>query len=81
MPISWKIADKRNYVHWAEKKYDILVFGMPQKFHYGDGMGSNPNILALPMTFKKAAVHLCMKNPADDCMDEYGHRHGGCGCC
>jgi hypothetical protein len=224
MPISWKLADKRTYVHWAEKKYDILVFGMPQKFHYGDGMGTNPimmmqalsaqvlrfkrimsdncviicsatcngyfhdelwpylrelynlfqhdhmnilpdmnrygeyfatneeyirkyrfcnafhpfhgfsmmscghiaemntsaiyivgaeepgiargmglktratfeeaiadaekkfvgsepNILALPMTFKKAAVHLCMKNPADDSMDEYGHRHGGCGCC
>ena len=226
MPISWKLADKRTYVHWAEKKYDVLVFGMPQKFHYGDGMGtnpimmmqalsaqvlrfkrvmsdncviicssicngyfhdelwpylreqyelfqhdhmntlpdmnrlgeyfatneeyirkyrytnafhpfhgfsmmscghiaemntsaiyivgaeepgyargmglktratfeealadaekkfvgSNPNILALPMTFKKAAVHLCMKNPEDDCMDEYGHRHnnGGCGCC
>ena len=226
MPISWKLADKRTYVHWAEKKYDVLVFGMPQKFHYGDGMGtnpimmmqalsaqvlrfkrvmsdncviicssicngyfhdelwpylreqyelfqhdhmntlpdinrygeyfatneeyirkyrftnafhpfhgfsmmscghiaemntsaiyivgaeepgyargmglktratfeealadaekkfvgSNPNILALPMTFKKAAVHLCMKNPEDDCMDAYGHRHnnGGCGCC
>ena len=224
MPISWKLADKRTYVHWADKKYDVLVFGMPQKFHYGDGMGTNPimmmqalsaqvlrfkrvmsdncviicastcngyfhdelwpylreqyelfqhdhmntlpdmnrygeyfatneeyirkyrftnafhpfhgfsmmscghiaemntsaiyivgaeepgyargmglktratfeealedakkkfvgqepNILALPMTFKKAAVHLCMKNPSDDCMDEYGHRHGGCGCC
>ena len=33
-------------------------------------VGKNPNILALPMTFKKAAVHLCMKNPEDDCMDE-----------
>ena len=223
MPESWKVADKRTYVHWAEKKYDVLVFGMPQKFHYGDGMGTNPimmmqalsaqvlrfkrvmsdhcviicsslcngffndkkwpylrecyewfqhdqmnqlpdmnrlgeyfatneeyirkyrftnafhpfhgfsmmscghiaemntsaiyivgaeepgyargmglktratfeealedakkkyvgenpNILALPLTFKTTSVHLCMKNPADDCMDEYGHRHGGCGC-
>lgn len=223
MPISWKIADKRTYVHWAEKKYDVLVFGMPQKFHYGDGMGTNPimmmqalsaqvlrfkrvmsdncviicaslcngffndekwpylrecyewfqrdqmntlpdmnrlgeyfatneeyirkyrftnafhpfhgfsmmscghiaemntsaiyivgaeepgyargmglktratfeealadaekkfvgenpNILALPLTFKTAAVHLCMKNPADDCMDAYGHIPGH-GCC
>ena len=44
-------------------------------------VGQEPNILALPMTFKKAAVHLCMKNPSDDCMDEYGYRHGGCGCC
>lgn len=42
MPLSWKVADKRTYVHWAEKKYDVLIFGMPQKFHYGDGMGTNP---------------------------------------
>lgn len=42
MPVSWKLADQRTYVHWAEKKYDIIVFGMPQKFHYGDGMGTNP---------------------------------------
>ena len=41
-PQSWKSADKRTYVHWAEKKYDIMVFGMPQYFHYGDGMGTNP---------------------------------------
>ena len=32
-PISWKMADKRTYVHWAEKKYDIIVFGMPTNFH------------------------------------------------
>lgn len=30
------------YVHWAEKKYDVVVFGMPTNFHYGDGMGTNP---------------------------------------
>lgn len=41
-PVSWKTADKRTYVHWAEKKYDIVVFGMPTNFHYGDGMGTNP---------------------------------------
>lgn len=45
MPISWSVADKRTYVHWAEKKYDVLVFGMPQFFHYGDGMGTNPIML------------------------------------
>lgn len=44
-PISWEVADKRTYVHWAEKKYDVLVFGMPQFFHYGDGMGTNPIML------------------------------------
>lgn len=44
-PQSWKAADKRTYVHWAKKKYDVLVFGMPQFFHYGDGMGTNPIML------------------------------------
>ena len=41
-PKSWEAADRRTYVHWAEKKYDVMVFGMPQFFHYGDGMGTNP---------------------------------------
>ncbi len=44
-PLSWKVADKRTYVHFAEKKYDVLVFGMPQFFHYGEGMGTNPIML------------------------------------
>jgi len=38
----------------------------------------NPNILALPLTFKTTSVHLCMKNPEDDCMDAYGNRSGCC---
>lgn len=41
-PKSFATANKRTYVHWAEKKYDVVVFGMPQSFHYGDGMGTNP---------------------------------------
>ena len=41
-PLSWKMADRRTYVPWAKKKYDVVVFGMPQDFHYGDGMGTNP---------------------------------------
>ena len=41
-PISWKVADKRTYVPFAEKKYDCIVFGMPTNFHYGNGMGTNP---------------------------------------
>ncbi|MBO4717588.1 MAG: DUF2088 domain-containing protein [Spirochaetales bacterium] len=41
-PISWKVADQRTYVPFAEKKYDCLVFGMPTNFHYGNGMGTNP---------------------------------------
>ena len=38
--------------------------------------GPNPNILALPRTFKTPAVHLCMKDPSLDPMDEYGHPCG-----
>ena len=45
MPLSWEIANKRTYVPFAEKKYDIMVFGMPQFFHYGEGMGTNPIML------------------------------------
>jgi len=41
-PVSWAVADRRTYVPWAEKKYDVVVFGMPRAFHYGDGMGTNP---------------------------------------
>lgn len=44
-PLSWQVADRRTYVPWAQKKYDVLVFGMPQSFHYGDGMGTNPIML------------------------------------
>ena len=29
-------------------------------------VGENPNILALPKTFTTAAVHLCMKDPAEN---------------
>ncbi|GAB1483091.1 lactate racemase domain-containing protein [Treponema sp.] len=44
-PPSWKVADTRTYVHWAEKKYDVMVMGMPQAFHYGNGMGTNPILM------------------------------------
>lgn len=44
-PESWKIADKRTYVPFARRKYDLMVFGMPRSFHYGDGMGTNPIML------------------------------------
>ncbi|MFH5834756.1 lactate racemase domain-containing protein [Proteiniclasticum sp. C24MP] len=39
---SWQIADERTYVPYAKEKYDVMIFGMPQFFHYGDGMGTNP---------------------------------------
>ncbi|HZJ87591.1 MAG TPA: lactate racemase domain-containing protein [Sphaerochaeta sp.] len=42
---SWEVADKRTYVPWAKKKYDVIVFGMPQAFHYGNGMGTNPILI------------------------------------
>ncbi|WP_182111249.1 MULTISPECIES: lactate racemase domain-containing protein [unclassified Actinotalea] len=39
---SWPVADRRTFVPFAEQKYDVMVFGLPQSFHYGDGMGTNP---------------------------------------
>jgi hypothetical protein len=44
-PASWEVADKRTYVPWAKKKYDVMVFGMPQFFHYGNGHGTNPILI------------------------------------
>ena len=44
-PLGWEVADKRTYVKWADKKYDVMVFGMPQAFHYGNGMGTNPILM------------------------------------
>ena len=44
-PLSWAVADQRTYVPFAEKKYDVMVFGMPQAFHYGNGMGTNPILM------------------------------------
>ena len=42
---AWVLGNQRTYVPFAEKKYDVIVFGMPQFFHYGDGMGTNPIML------------------------------------
>ena len=72
MPISWKLADKRTYVHWAEKKYDVLVFGMPQNFHYGDGMGTNPIMMmqalsAQVLRFKRVMSDNCVIICASTC--------------
>lgn len=72
MPKSWEVADKRTYVHWAEKKYDVLVFGMPQKFHYGDGMGTNPIMMmqalsAQVLRFKRVMSDRCVIICASTC--------------
>lgn len=41
-PLTWEIADKRTFVKWAKKKYDVLVFGLPNNFQYGSKQGTNP---------------------------------------
>ena len=41
-PAAWETADRRTYVPFAEEKFDVMVFGMPVDFHYGNGMGTNP---------------------------------------
>ena len=67
-PISWVVADKRTYIPWAEKQYDIMVFGMPQEFHYGNGHGTNPilmlqaisaNIIRHKRVMKPGCVVIC----------------------
>ena len=40
-PASWQVANRRTYVPYAKEKYDVMMFGMPQDFHYGNGMGTN----------------------------------------
>ncbi len=44
-PLSWKAANRRTYVPWAREKFDIMLFGMPQNFHYGNGHGTNPILI------------------------------------
>ncbi len=44
-PKSWEVADKRSYVPWAKEKFDVMMFGMPQQFHYGNGHGTNPILM------------------------------------
>lgn len=71
-PISWQVADQRTYIHWAEKKYDILVFGMPQKFHYGNGMGTNPIMMmqalsAQVLRFKRIMSDNCVIICSSNC--------------
>lgn len=77
MPISWKEADKRTYVPYAKKKYDVLVFGAPQTFHYGDGMGTNPIMLmqaisAQVIRLKRVMSDHCVIICASKC-DGYFH--------
>ena len=42
---SWEAADRRTFIPWAPHKYDVLLFGMPQNFHYGNGHGTNPILI------------------------------------
>jgi len=44
-PLSWKIANHRTYIPWAKEKFDTMIFGMPQNFHYGNGHGTNPILI------------------------------------
>ena len=44
-PDSWEVANKRTYIPWAEEKFDVMMFGLPQNFHYGNGHGTNPILI------------------------------------
>ncbi|MCL4394886.1 MAG: lactate racemase domain-containing protein [Chloroflexi bacterium] len=42
---SWQVANARTFVPFARDKYDVVMFGMPQNFHYGNGHGTNPILI------------------------------------
>ena len=42
VPIVVYAACSHGFFTVMEKKYDVVVFGMPTNFHYGNGMGTNP---------------------------------------
>ncbi len=44
-PLSWQVANQRTFVPFAQEKYDVVMFGMPQNFHYGNGHGTNPILM------------------------------------
>lgn len=44
-PKAFAMADQRTFVPWAKEKFDVMMFGMPQKFHYGNGHGTNPILI------------------------------------
>jgi nickel-dependent lactate racemase len=67
-PKAWEIANKRTYIPWAKEKFDIMMFGMPQNFHYGNGHGTNPililqaiaaNIIRHKRVMKENCVVIC----------------------
>lgn len=44
-PVSWEVANRRTFIPWAREKFDVMMFGMPQDFHYGNGHGTNPILI------------------------------------
>lgn len=62
---SWKMGDKRTYVPFAEEKYNVMIFGIPQDFHYGPGMGTNPIMM---MQAISAQVVRHKRVMADNCV-------------
>jgi nickel-dependent lactate racemase len=42
---TWPVARQRTEVSLDGPPADVLIIGMPRKFHYGNGMGSNPILL------------------------------------
>lgn len=67
-PASWAVADRRTFVPWAPAPFDVMMFGMPQNFHYGNGHGTNPllimqalaaNIIRHKRVLKENSVIIC----------------------
>ena len=44
-PKAFEVANQRTFIPWAKEKFDVMMFGMPQNFHYGNGHGTNPILI------------------------------------
>ncbi len=44
-PLSWEVANRRTFVPWAKDSFDIVMFGLPLAFQYGEGQGTNPILI------------------------------------
>ena len=60
--VAWQTANRRTYIPWAEEKFDVLMFGMPQVFHYGNGHGTNPILILQAIAANIIRHRRVMKN-------------------
>ncbi len=53
---SWPLAERRTNVVLRAEPADVVVFGLPEDFHYGPGMGRNPILVGQAIAATLARV-------------------------